>query len=193
MQLVRAATVALALLVAGCGGDGHKTRVVRVPSAAMSPTYRTGQVVTVDLDAYRSERPRRGDVVLFHPPKGSDPSVDRCATVPQPANGHPCDRPLGGPIYPTVYIKRVSAVGGDWLEIRNGLVYLSRTAHGPFKLQDEPNVKGGSALCSLCNLRKPSKVPPGSYFMTGDNRDVSNDSRHWGPVPFEWIEGKVGR
>ena len=193
MRLARAGMLALCLLagLAGCGETSHKLKVMRVASPNMSPTYHQGELVTVDLDAYKTARPKRGDVVLFHPPRGSDPSVDRCGTPSQPTNGHPCDRPLGGPLYPLVFIERVSATGGDWIAIRRNRVYLGRSAKGPFRLQVGRRV--AACLSPLCNLPKPARVPEGSYFMTGDNRDESNDSRKWGPVPFEWIDGKVGR
>src|SRR4051812_3152697 len=196
MLLVRASgIVALALVVTGCGGDSHNTRVFRILSASMLPAYGAGESVTVDLDAYRSATPRRGDVVLLHPPQGSDPSVDHCGTPSQPANGHPCDRPLGGPVYPRAFVHRVAAVGGDWIEIRRNRVYLSQSRAGPFRLQDKRRIKGAGRSCvsKLCNLPKPARVPEGSYFVIGDNRDESNDSRQWGPVALQWIDGKVGR
>ena len=40
-----------------------------------------------------------------------------------------------------------------------------------------------------CNFRTPIKIPPGEYFMMGDNRPDSEDSRYWGPVPAKWIIG----
>jgi signal peptidase I len=185
--------IALCLMATGCGGGSHKTRVFRFLSPAMSPTYHTGERVTVDLEAYRSARPRRGDVVLFHPPKGA--AYGHCRNTAQPADGHPCEQPAGGPVYPLAFIHRIAAVGGDWIEVRRNRVFLARSRNGPFRLQDLSRVKGAGRSCvsKLCNLPKPSRVPDGSYFVIGDNRDESNDSRQWGPVPLQWIDGKVGR
>jgi signal peptidase I len=180
------------LIVTGCGSDSHKTRTFRIRTPAMSPTYRTGARVTVDLAAYRSAKPRRGDVVLFHPPKGA--AYGHCRNPAQPADGHPCELPAGGPVYPLAFIHRIAAVGGDWIEIRRNRVFLGRSRNGPFRLQDMRRVKGAGRSCvsKLCNLPKPSRVPDGSYFVIGDNRDESNDSRQWGPVALQWIDGKVG-
>jgi signal peptidase I len=182
----------LCLMVAGCGGGSHRTRVFRVLSPAMSPTYRTGQRVTVDLEAYRSATPRRGDVVLFHPPQGA--AYGHCRNPAQPADGHPCEQAAGRPVYPLAFIHRIAAVGGDWIEIRRNRVFLGRSRKGPFTLQDVRRVKGARRSCvsKLCNLPKPSRVPEGDYYVIGDNRDESNDSRQWGPVPLQWIDGKVG-
>jgi signal peptidase I len=100
---------------------------------------------------------------------------------------------MGGPVAQHVLIRRVSAVGGDWIEIRRNRVYLGRSATGPFELHDVSRVKGTgrSCLSPLCNLRKPSQVPAGSYFLMDDRRERGDDSRRWGPVPLEWIDGKV--
>ena len=40
-----------------------------------------------------------------------------------------------------------------------------------------------------CTFRTPIKIPPGDYFMMGDNRGASDDSRFWGPVPDKWVIG----
>ncbi len=42
-----------------------------------------------------------------------------------------------------------------------------------------------------CNFRNPITVPPGHYFMMGDNRGESDDSRFWGPIPTSWIIGEA--
>ena len=179
----------LALAVAGCGGSTHKKRTVRVPNGAMTPSYARGNLAVVDVDAYGPAKPHRGDVVLFHAPKGA--SEGRCGAPTEPADGHPCSQPSGGPVYPRALILRVAAVGGDWIEVRRNRVYLARSRAGPFRPQREPFAKLRPCDPPLCNLAKPTQVRDGTYFLIGDNRNRSDDSRHWGPVPLQWIDGKV--
>jgi signal peptidase I len=186
---MRALTLVLVLLVAGCGGSSHKTRTVRVPDASMSPAYARGNLAVVDLGAYAHATPRRGDVVLFHAPQGA--ALERCGGASEPSDGHPCSRPSGGPVYPRALMLRVAAVGGDWIEVRRNRVFLARSARGPFRRQSEPFARLRGCDPPLCNLPKPTRVGDGLYFLVGDNRNRSDDSRHWGPVPLQWIDGKV--
>ena len=68
------------------------------------------------------------------------------------------------------------------LFIKNGHVYLNG------KLQYEP-FAAPCAWESECNYPTPVRIPPGDWFMMGDSRGNSDDSRFWGPVPASWIIG----
>ncbi len=83
-------------------------------------------------------------------------------------------------------ISRIVGVAGDVIEIRSGDLYRNGQA-----ITDEHYVKRSSD--SLYSLRgfSPIKVPAGHVFAMGDNRDDSNDSRVWGPVPIENVSGQV--
>src|SRR3982750_4352862 len=122
MKRIAAAVTALA--VAGCGGGAAGRGGVRLGK----------QYVRVDRDAYRHARPQRGDLVLIHPPEGAAPAVNRCGNPAEPADERPCDRPMGGPVARRAVIRRIAAVGGDWIQIRGNRVYLARRAGGPFAL-----------------------------------------------------------
>jgi signal peptidase I len=175
--------------VAGCGGGGSKpagdlTTVFRVPSPSMVPTYRVGQHVVVDVEAYSHAHPRRGDVVVFHPPAGA--LSQQCGIPGQPADGQPCAKPTPKVDIGTSFIKRVVAVGGDRLTIIANRTYIGGNA------QSEPFINKASPCAdALCNLRRPIVVPRGYFFVLGDNRGESDDSRDWGPVPQSSIVGKV--
>ena len=80
----------------------------------------------------------------------------------------------------------VVIVPGDTVAIRNG----HPVVNGEIK-RDEPytlpcGINGGG-----CDFPEPITVPPDHYFMMGDNRGESDDSRYWGPVPRDWIIGKA--
>ena len=80
------------------------------------------------------------------------------------------------------FIKRVVGVPGDTIAIRDGHVIRNG------KRQTEKFIKpctGGEE----CNFPRAILVPKDDYFMMGDNRGSSDDSRFWGPVPKKWIIG----
>lgn len=80
------------------------------------------------------------------------------------------------------FIKRVCAVPGDDVEIRYGTVYVNE------RKIDEPYLK--AEFKDYDSYRKVL-VPPGQYFVLGDHRNSSNDSRNWGFVPRDHIYGKA--
>jgi signal peptidase I len=123
-----------------------------IPSPSMVPTLVEGDRVLVNRFVYRYAEPERGDIVVFHPPfaTGED------------------------------YIKRVVAVGGDTIEVRDGGLYVNGA------LQDEPylpeQMNGGL---------RAEQVPVGHVFVMGDNRNMSGDSRVFGPVSQDALVGRA--
>jgi signal peptidase I len=83
------------------------------------------------------------------------------------------------------FIKRLIGLPGDTIEIRDGAVWLNG------KRQNEPYINEPMDMQSSCDFGcgKPVTVPPHSYFMMGDNRNNSKDSRSWGFAPDDSIEG----
>jgi signal peptidase I len=79
-------------------------------------------------------------------------------------------------------VKRIVGVPGDTIAVRNGHVIRNGKAAA------EPFARECSG--SACNLG-PITIPKGSYFLMGDNRGNSDDSRFWGPVPRSWIIGEA--
>jgi signal peptidase I len=156
----------------------------------MKPTLSVGDFVRVDLLSYKKHPPRRGDVVTFRPPKGA---VDQrgCGVPSEPADGRPCERPAGGRDDSVTFIKRIVALPGEWLKVESNRTFVAKTPRGPFTRLPEPFVLENTPCGELCNLRKPIRVPPGHYYMMGDNRGESDDSRDWGPVPAGSLIGKV--
>lgn len=179
LVVVVATALGIALLV-----QAFLVKPYRIPSGSMEPTLGIGERVIVDRIGNRFSAPSVGDIVVFHPPKGAD--TNQCGIPGQgpfydgPGSRTPCTRPT-----PTRsdqnFIKRVVGVPGDRIAVRNGHVIRNGV------LQKEPFINAcGSG--PDCNLRE-IVVPKGEYFMMGDNRGESDDSRYWGPVPRAWIIG----
>jgi signal peptidase I len=181
----------LVLIVALAGGlalgiQALLVKPFKIPSESMVPTLEVGQRVMVNRVGLRFGDPERGDVMVFWPPSGAE--AQQCGVkVPVRRDGFgpigACPRSTGGK-GDTHYIKRVVAVGGDRLFVERGRVHLNG------KLQDEPFISP-DANCAICNLPREITVPEGEYFMMGDNRGASADSRVWGPVPKENMVGKA--
>ena len=129
-----------------------------VEGLSMEPTLYTEQRVLVIKASYWFGDPQRGDVIIFHSPQ--DPS--------------------------RTLIKRVIALPREWVEIKDGQVYITDINDDTFPLDEssyineEPNYTYG-----------PRVVPEDEYFVLGDNRNHSTDSHIWGMLPRENIIGKA--
>jgi signal peptidase I len=158
----------------------------RIPSGSMLPTLVPGQRILVDRFSHRiGENPRIGDITVFTPPAGAETGD--------------CGVPGQGPFYSgagseascsrstpkrasTTFVKRVVGLPGDTIAVHDGHVIRNgRPAREAF---------ASSCAGPECNLSSIT-VPAGTYFMMGDNRANSDDSRYWGPVPRGWIIGRA--
>jgi len=169
-----AVAVGLALLI-----QAFIVKPYRIPSPSMVPTLAIGQrVLTNRLISH----PSVGDIVVFHPPKGADPDTPICGN-PSQGGGHPvaCDTPTPAESSQT-FIKRVVAGPGDRISIIDGHVIRNGVQ------EKDPYIEP-CQQDSSCTFRQTIVIPPGHYFMMGDNRGESDDSRFWGPVPDKWIIG----
>jgi signal peptidase I len=178
VELVVIVIVALGLAL---GIQAFLVKPYRIPSESMVPTLEVGQRVLVNRIGSRFSDPSVGDVVVFHPPAGSE--TDTCGD-PDRSEGAACNRPTSGRA-DVNFIKRVVAGPGDTITVQSGHVIRNG------KRQSEPFIANTCAEDAGrgCNLTTPVKVPAGHWFMMGDNRGESDDSRFWGPVPREWIIG----
>jgi signal peptidase I len=177
LELVMIVAVALGLALAI---QAFLVKPYRIPSGSMLPTLKVGQRVLVNRLGNRFNDPKIGEIVVFHPPAGAEGTGDTCGN-PDNGPGSACDKPT--PQKASVnFIKRVVGLPGDKLSIRNGHVIRNGTRESDSYIAP---CAGGSA----CNLPQTITVPPDHYFMMGDNRGESDDSRFWGPVPRKWIIG----
>jgi len=180
-ELVGIVAVALGLALAI---QAFVVKPYEIPSASMEPTLQIGQRVLVDRIGSHFSSPSVGDVIVFHPPtsetcvnpgQGEDPAGAAASSA--------CDSVQHSHSSQT-YIKRVVGMPGDHLSIRDGHVYRNgRRESDPYA---QPCL--GAAEC---NFPATITVPPGDYYMMGDNRPDSLDSRFWGPVPKAWIIGQA--
>jgi len=159
----------------------------KIPSGSMEPTLLVGDHIIVNKLAYGFRLPdsffgltpladeipwghylfktgqvHHGDVVVFVYPQ--DPTKD--------------------------FIKRVIGLPGDTIEIRDSVVYLNGQPaddpHAHFEVAAADREHGNPR-----DFRPPQTIPPGEFFMMGDNRDRSYDSRFWGFVDHDEIEGRA--
>jgi signal peptidase I len=172
----------------------------QIPSESMEPTLDVGQRVLVNRFIYHFEDPSVGDVIVFHPPEGTDEEAGgECGEPMVPDSGRACDKAV-----PTEssenFIKRLVAGPGETVRIIHGIAIVNGKVSEAANGHIEPGGCGKPLPRSEwhlvrpdedCNFPKPIKIPPGHYFMMGDNRANSKDSRFWGPIPRSWIIGKA--
>lgn len=164
---------------------GGGERVYRVPAGSMEPTYRIGTMVRAKLGA----PPSVGSVVVFHPPEGAEAS--ECGDPHHPPL-QACPTSKAQEDTAITFIKRIVAGPGDSLYIKEGAVYRQAAGTEGYVKASEPYIKPCSpAVDIVCNLTTPITVPAGQWFLLGDNRGESDDSRFWGPVPTAWVLGVV--
>jgi signal peptidase I len=180
LELVVIVAVALGLAL---GIQALLVKPYRIPSASMEPTLDIGQRVLVNRVGMHFGKPSVGEILVFHPPSGAESSTgDQCGEQPKP--GAACGKPTGKAASVN-FIKRVVGTPGDTIAVHNGRVIRNgKPTKEPFISTTCSNDAGAG-----CNFRNPITVPPGHYFMMGDNRGESDDSRFWGPVPKSWIIG----
>jgi signal peptidase I len=175
LVLTVAVAVALALLI-----QAFIVKPYRIPSGSMEPTLTVGQRVLANR---LISHPSVGDIVVFHPPRGADPQPAACGVSTEGTNSQQaCDVPTPQESSQT-FIKRVVGGPGDRISIVAGHVIRNGVREkDSYIAQCSPGQEG-------CNYPKTIVIPPGDYFMMGDNRGQSDDSRFWGPVPDNWIIG----
>jgi signal peptidase I len=183
VELVVIVAIALGLALAI---QAFLVKPYRIPSGSMLPTLHINQRVLVDRIGSHFSSPHVGDIIVFHPPKNY---AQGCVNPGQGQNqsGQDGSKPCAVPETqesPETFIKRVVAVGGDRISIVNGHV-IRNGIHE----KDSYTIPCDGA--GSCNFPGTITIPRGDYYMMGDNRPDSEDSRFWGPVPKSWVIGKA--
>ena len=149
----------------------------RAPSESMAPTIQVGdRFAILDIGT-----PEVGDIVVFHPPAGAESDLqEMCGDAPP--IGQMCAQPTED-FADVKFVKRIVAEGGDRVSMRDGKLTRNgnaETTEGPQACEESDG----------CDFPREFTVPGGHYFMLGDNRGASDDSRFWGPVPEDRIIGR---
>jgi signal peptidase I len=185
IELVVIIAVALGLAL---GIQAIVVKPYRIPSGSMEPTLAVGQRVLVNRLGTDFSDPHVGEIAVFHPPEGAE--QEQCGPEPHMVKlgGEACAQPVPKKETSVNFIKRVVAAPGDEIYISNGHVYRKAAGTTTFVREKDSYIKecGSSPECSF---PKPIKIAAGHWFMMGDNRGESDDSRFWGPVPTGWIIG----
>ncbi|MFW6137885.1 MAG: signal peptidase I [Spirochaetota bacterium] len=178
--------------------------VYKIPTGSMKPTIQIGDFIVASKFLYGAKvpftdwrlpdvrDPSKGDIVIFLAPYYETPNI-----VIQIFNPVVYTLTLGfvniDP-QPKFYVKRCIGLPGDVVEIVNKEVYVNgKEIDGwwPKYHADPQVIPPGDSLMNNRDFFGPIEVPENSYFMLGDNRDRSNDSRFWGFVKRNEIYGKA--
>lgn len=194
-----AIALALALLI-----QAFLVKPFRIPSESMVPTLVVGERVLVNRLDGRFGTPDRNDIVVFKPPAGAEDNdcgvKDGQEYAPglvyrdggedglEPSMACPKGKPGQ---YDEYFIKRVVGMPGDRLKIERGHVYIDGVRQvEPFVNKKDSCDEVGD-VSGDCTYSLDITIQPGEYFMMGDNRNASADSRYWGPVPEKNIVGEA--
>ena len=152
--------VSVALLI-----QAFLVKPYRIPSPSMEDTLLVGDRVLVDRISWRFSEPKRGDIVVFHPPAGG-----------------------------TVLIKRIIGLPGETVSLGGGSVYINgQKLNEPYvrMVNGKPEPSDPFSNGLPWSLQQPYKVPAGSYVLMGDNRTHSGDSRAIGPIARGQFVGRA--
>ncbi len=176
VELVLIVLIAIGLAIAI---QAFIVKPYKIPSESMLPTLAIGQRVLVNRLGNDFSNPHVGEIVVFHPPQGAVDQSPACGV--QVTTAQICPEPTSREASVN-FIKRVVGGPGDTIAISNGHVVRNG------QLQKETFIApcGGGESCTY---PQPIRVSAGHWFMMGDNRGMSDDSRFWGPVPRKWIIG----
>jgi signal peptidase I len=158
--------VLVVALVLALGVRTYVAQMFYIPSGSMLPTLQIGERIVVDKLSYRLHAVHRGDIVVFRKP------------------------PLEQADYSDL-VKRVIGLPGDTISAVDGRVYIDgKPLSEPWLPRPLP-VTAPSPLPEGFSLNHPYTVPAGEYYVMGDNRTDSEDSRYFGPIPGNLIVGKM--
>lgn len=150
---------------------------VTVEQSSMENTLFQNQQLIVNVLSYHFEKPKRGDIIIFFPDEKNGNLLNKFKRY---IDGY--SELFTGVEKHERYVKRVIGVEGDVIDIKDGSVYVNGE-----KL-DEPYVNG---ITEPRDYKLPCTVGKDEIFVMGDHRQVSEDSRQFGPISLKQVEGKA--
>ncbi|MEX0616562.1 MAG: signal peptidase I [Candidatus Woykebacteria bacterium] len=136
----------------------------QVRGASMEPNLHDGQYILTDKITYRFRDPKRGEIIVFKAPV--DENFD--------------------------YIKRIIGLPGETVQIKEGKIVIKNSENpGGISLDESYPSTQNNNPGSLLENGKELKIDEGNFFVLGDNRNQSFDSREWGLLPRKNIIGKA--
>ena len=126
----------------------------KIDGQSMMPNFLNAEYLLTEKVTYYLHKPQRGDVVVLRPPPNVSDTDE--------------------------FIKRIIGLPGETLRLHNGRVYINGQLLNESYIASDVNTNGGSFLADDTDFT----VPDNQFFLMGDNREHSSDSRFWGPVPL---------
>ncbi len=136
----------------------------RIPTSSMADTLLAGDFLLAEKITYRFRDPRPGEIIIFKYPL--NPRKD--------------------------FVKRCVAVGGQTVYLKDKVLFVDNKPFEdpPYVKYTDPRILGALDYGGQRDNRPPQRIPEGTFFVMGDNRDNSHDSRFWGPLERKYIRGK---
>ncbi|HET7098941.1 MAG TPA: signal peptidase I [Patescibacteria group bacterium] len=150
----------------------------KIKGQSMMPNFPDKEFLLTEKVSYYLHDPQRGDVVVFIPPTAS-------ASINLISCGSTSETPTNVQISDE-FIKRVIALPGETVMIKDGHVYVNEKILNESYIPYSSKTTDGTFLCEGQEYR----VPEGMYFVMGDNRNNSSDSRYWGPITKKEMTGR---
>ena len=186
VELVVIIVVALGLAL---GIQAFIVKPYRIPSGSMEPTLSIGQRVLVNRIGMDFSEPHVGEIAVFHPARRRRAGGVRTRAARDHARGRRVldagaqgiERELH-----QAHRRRARATKSTSRKVTS----TDRPAHTSQFVRENDSYIRQCGVSPECNFPTPIKIPAGHWFMMGDNRGESDDSRFWGPVPTGWIIGR---
>jgi signal peptidase I len=141
-----------------------------IPSGSMEPTLQIGDRILVNKLSYHLHGVDRGNIVVFRRPANEDCGGEPVADL----------------------VKRVIGLPGETISLTKGNVFINgKRLNESWLPASKQGTSSSGPTGEPFNLAKPYVVPANHYFVMGDNRNDSCDSRYWGPISRSLIVGKV--